>query len=68
MRRNVRSNLLLAGRDHRARRRRDRCGRMAVGLVLQGLLDPQGTDWGQVVEEGIQMLLEGIKSTEETVK
>lgn len=41
---------------------------MAVGLVLQGLLDPQGTDWGQVVEEGIQMLLEGIKSTEETVK
>ncbi|MDY6877859.1 MAG: TetR/AcrR family transcriptional regulator [Chloroflexota bacterium] len=41
---------------------------MAVGLVLQGLLDPQGADWGQVAEQGIQMLLEGLRFTEEVVK
>ena len=34
---------------------------LAVGLVLQGMLDPQETDWGQVAEEGVQTLLEGIK-------
>lgn len=33
---------------------------LAVGLVLQGVLDPQGADWGQVAEAGIRMLLEGI--------
>ncbi len=31
---------------------------LAVGLVLQGLLDPHGADWGQVAEESVQMLLE----------
>ncbi len=30
---------------------------LAVGLVLQGMLDPQGADWGQVAQEGVQMLL-----------
>ena len=34
---------------------------LAVGLVLQGLLDPDGADWGQVAEEGVQMLLEGLR-------
>jgi len=33
---------------------------LAVGLVLQGLLDPHGADWGQVVEEGVQILLDGL--------
>jgi len=30
---------------------------VAVGLVLQGLLDPQGADWGQLARDGIRMLL-----------
>ena len=34
---------------------------MAVGLVLQGALDPEETDWGQVMEEGVRILLEGLK-------
>jgi len=33
---------------------------LAVGLVLQGMLDPERTDWGQVAEESVQILLEGI--------
>ena len=38
---------------------------LAVGLVLQGLLDPQGADWGQVAEQGMRMLLEGLEKREE---
>jgi AcrR family transcriptional regulator len=34
---------------------------LAVGLVLQGVLDPDGADWGQVTRESIQMLLEGLR-------
>ena len=37
---------------------------LAVGLVLQGLLDTEGADWGRVTTGGVRMLLEGI-STEE---
>lgn len=37
---------------------------LAVGLVLQGLLDTEGADWGRVTKGGVRMLLEGI-STEE---
>ena len=33
---------------------------LAVGLLLQGLLDPQGADWERVSKQGIQYLLEGI--------
>jgi len=33
---------------------------LAVGVLLQSSLDPQGADWGQVVYEGIQMLLPGL--------
>lgn len=33
----------------------------AIGLLAQGLLDPHGADWGQVAQEGIQMLLDGLK-------
>jgi AcrR family transcriptional regulator len=33
---------------------------LAVGLVVQGLLDTEGADWGQVAEEGVRMLLRGI--------
>lgn len=34
---------------------------LAVGLMLQGVLDPQGSDWGEVAQEGIRMLLEGLE-------
>jgi len=34
---------------------------LAVGLMLQGVLDPQGADWGEVAREGIRMLLEGLE-------
>lgn len=37
---------------------------LAVGLVLQGLLDPEGADWGLVTEEGVRMLLEGLNRRE----
>ena len=30
---------------------------LGVGLLLQGLLDPHGADWGQTAEEGMKMLL-----------
>jgi len=34
---------------------------LAVGLVLQGLLDAEGADWGHVAREGMQMLLQGLE-------
>ena len=37
---------------------------MAVGMVLQGVLDPQSVNWGQVTKEGIHFLLEGLKKHE----
>lgn len=37
---------------------------LAVGLILQGLLDTEGADWGRVGEQGMQMLLEGIEKKE----
>lgn len=33
---------------------------LAAGLVLQGVFDPKGADWGQVAQESVQMLLEGM--------
>lgn len=37
---------------------------LAVGLVLQGLLDTEGADWGRVTKGGVRMLLEGISTDE----
>ena len=34
---------------------------LASGLLLQGLLDPQGADWGCVSEDSIQIVLKGLK-------
>lgn len=34
---------------------------LAVGLVLQGLLDTEGADWGHVAEASVRMLLKGIE-------
>ena len=33
---------------------------LAVGLLLQGALDPQGADWGALVGDGVRLLLEGM--------
>ena len=37
---------------------------LAVGLVVQGLLDTEGADWGHVAEAGMQMLIQGIEKRE----
>jgi AcrR family transcriptional regulator len=34
---------------------------LGVGLILQGVLDPQGSDWGQVVQESLRMLVDGLR-------
>jgi AcrR family transcriptional regulator len=34
---------------------------LAVGILLQGLLDTEETEWGCVSQEGIRMLLQGIE-------
>jgi hypothetical protein len=36
----------------------------AVGLLALGLFDPLRTDWGQVAQEGMRMLLEGLEKKE----
>jgi len=35
---------------------------LAVGMVLQGALDPEGADWGQAMCDGVKMLLDGLAS------
>lgn len=37
---------------------------LAVGLFLQGTLDPDGADWAQVTQESIEIYLEGIAKRE----
>ena len=37
----------------------------AVGLLMVGLLDPHGADWGQVAQKGMVMLLEGLQKPRE---
>jgi len=32
---------------------------LALGMLLQGLLDPQGADWGQVARHGLEMFMLG---------
>ena len=38
---------------------------LAVGVLLQGLLDPHGADWSAVMRESLKSYLEGIKQDEE---
>lgn len=33
---------------------------LALGMVLQGLLETKGADWGEITRAGMQMLLDGI--------
>ncbi len=34
----------------------------ALGFLAQGLLDPLGTDWGTVAQEGVDILLTGLQA------
>ena len=34
---------------------------LAVGMVLQGLLDPEGAEWGRQVEDGVALMLDGLR-------
>lgn len=34
---------------------------MAIGLVLQATVDPDGANWGAITRESVQLLLEGIQ-------
>ncbi|MGD2205150.1 MAG: TetR/AcrR family transcriptional regulator [Anaerolineae bacterium] len=36
---------------------------IAIGLLVQGLLDPHSANWGQVAQEGVKLLLEGLEGT-----
>ncbi len=33
---------------------------LAIGMVLQATVDPEGADWGQIVHESLQIFLKGI--------
>lgn len=35
---------------------------LAVGLLLQGMLDPEGADWGEVMQESVQILLDCLRA------
>jgi AcrR family transcriptional regulator len=35
---------------------------LAVGLVLQGVFDPHGADWGEVAQEGIRLILQALET------
>ena len=35
---------------------------MAVGLLLQGLLDPHGANWDRVAQQGMKILINGLKN------
>jgi AcrR family transcriptional regulator len=35
---------------------------LAVGLLIQGLFDPQGADWASVSEESMKILLKGLEN------
>jgi AcrR family transcriptional regulator len=41
---------------------------LAVGLFLQGVLDPQGADWPKVAEGSMQILMSGLASREGEAK
>jgi len=38
---------------------------LAVGVVMQGMMDPHGADWQGVAYEGMQILLEGLRDRSE---
>jgi len=34
---------------------------LAVGLVLQGVLDPHGADWEKIARESMRILMNGLE-------
>ncbi len=32
---------------------------MAVGLILQGLIDPSEADWANIMQDSVHMILQG---------
>jgi AcrR family transcriptional regulator len=34
---------------------------MATGVLLQGILDPEGTDWEGIISDGVRLLLKGLE-------
>ena len=38
---------------------------LAVGVVLQGLLDPQGADWGRVAHDSVSFLLTSMEESQD---
>jgi hypothetical protein len=36
---------------------------LALGLILQGVMDPNGAPWNDVAQEGMRMLIEGLSKT-----
>jgi AcrR family transcriptional regulator len=41
---------------------------MAVGLLLQGVLDPRGAEWPQVAQESIRILMNGLAKNPQASK
>lgn len=39
---------------------------LGVGLVLQGILDPGGADWGRTAEDSVRLLLAGIAESDQS--
>ncbi len=35
---------------------------LALGLILQGVIDPEGANWNEVSQQGMQLLMEGLKN------
>lgn len=33
---------------------------LSVGMLLQSVLDPDGTDWAQAADDGVRLLLTGL--------
>jgi len=38
---------------------------MAIGILLQGIVDPQAANWEDVTKKGVQMILDGLKRRNE---
>ena len=37
---------------------------LAVGLLLQGVLDPSGMDWGLTASKGVEIIMKGLKENQ----
>jgi len=38
---------------------------LAIGILLQGIVDPEATNWESVTKKGVQMILDGLKRRNE---